>query len=212
MLALGLAAVGAETMAGLLEPWPLKVVLDSVLRTKKGPDWLAGSINQLFGAGPMVILGFAAVAVILIASVGALGTYVEKRTITQVGQRVTHELRRIFYWHVQRLSMSYHDHKQTGELISTITTDVDAIQDAFTSGVLDFLYYSLTLLGMIAIMFYLDWRFTVISLSVLPALAAVVYTFTRKIKKAARDVRKKEAEMVSTLQDVLSSIRIVKAF
>lgn len=211
-LTIGLAAVGAETIAGLLEPWPLKVVFDSVLRTKKGPDWLSRVMVSLLGPDQLAILKFAAVAVIVIAAIGAVGTYVEKRTITEVGQRVMHELRRMFYWHIQRLSMAYHDHKRTGELISTVTTDIDSIQSAITSGVLDFLYYSLTLLGMVAVMFYLDWRFTLIALSVLPALFIVVYTFTRRIKKASRDVRKKEAEMVSTLQEVLSSIRIVKAF
>ncbi len=211
-LVIGLAAVAAETAAGLLEPWPLKVVFDSVLRARKAPDWLSRVIVSLLGDDKLAILRFAAIAVILIAAMGAVGTYIEKRTITEVGQRVMHALRRTFYWHIQRLSMSYHDNKRTGDVISTVTTDIDSIQSAITSGVLDFLYYSLTLLGMVAVMFYLDWRFTLIALSVLPALFFVVYTFTRRIKKASREVRKKEAEIVSTLQEVLSSIRVVKAF
>src|SRR5689334_18629698 len=90
-LTIGLAAVGAETIAGLLEPWPLKVVFDSVLRTKKGPDWLSRVMVSLLGPDKLAILKFAAVAVIVIAAIGAIGTYVEKRTITEVGQRVMHE-------------------------------------------------------------------------------------------------------------------------
>ena len=211
-LFLGLLAVAAETMAGLLEPWPLKVVLDSVLHTKKSPDWLSRFIGATFGLDNLAILRFTALAVILIAAMGAIGTYVEKQTITAVGQRVMHELRRTFYWHIQRLSMAYHDNKRTGDIISTVTNDIDSIQSAVSSGVLDALYYSLTLIGMIAIMFYLNWRFTLVALSVIPALFLVVYTFTKRIKKASRALRKKEAEMVSTLQEVLSSIRIVKAF
>lgn len=208
----GLLAVGAETIADLLEPWPLKVVLDSVLHTKKSLDWLSRFISSNFGLDSLAILKFTALAVIAIAVIGAVGTYIEKQTITAVGQRVMHELRRTFYWHVQRLSMSYHDNKRTGDVISTMTNDIDSIQSAVSSGVLDALYYSLVLFGMISIMFYLDWRFTLIALSVLPLLFLVVYTFTRKIKKASRALRKKEAEIVSTLQEVLSSIRIVKAF
>ena len=211
-LFLGLLAVAAETMAGLLEPWPLKVVLDSVLHTKKSPDWLSRFIGATFGLDNLAILRFTALAVILIAAIGAIGTYVEKQTITAVGQRVMHELRRTFYWHIQRLSMAYHDNKRTGDIISTVTNDIDSIQSAVSSGVLDALYYSLTLIGMIAIMFYLNWRFTLVALSVIPALFLLVYTFTKRIKKASRALRKKEAEMVSTLQEVLSSIRIVKAF
>jgi ATP-binding cassette, subfamily B, bacterial len=211
-LCIGLTAVGVETLADLLEPWPLKVVFDNVLRTKKVPGWLSGVIASTIGQDKLAILKFAALAVIVIALLGAVGSYIEKYTITNVGQRVMHELRRVLYWHIQRLSMNYHDHRRTGDVISTVTTDIDAIQTAITSGVLDTLYYALTLVGMIGVMFYLDWRFTLIALSVVPALFVVVYTFTRRIKKASRAVRKKEGEIVSTLEEVLSSIRIVKAF
>ena len=61
-------------------------------------------------------------------------------------------------------------------------------------------------------MFYINWRFTLIALSVAPVLFAVVFTYTRRIKKASREVRKKEGEIVSVIQEVLSSIRVVKAF
>ena len=61
-------------------------------------------------------------------------------------------------------------------------------------------------------MFYINWRFTLIALSVAPVLFVVVYTYTRRIKKASREVRKKEGEIVSVIQEVLSSIRVVKAF
>ena len=61
-------------------------------------------------------------------------------------------------------------------------------------------------------MFYINWRFTLIALSVAPVLFAVVYTYTRRIKKASREVRKKEGEIVSVIQEVLTSIRVVKAF
>jgi subfamily B ATP-binding cassette protein MsbA len=65
---------------------------------------------------------------------------------------------------------------------------------------------------MIGVMFYINWKFTLIALSVAPALAVVVYTYTRRIKKAAREVRKKEGEILSVIQEVFSSIRVVKAF
>ena len=61
-------------------------------------------------------------------------------------------------------------------------------------------------------MFYINWRFTLIALSVAPVLFAIVYSYTRRIKKAAREVRKKEGEMVSIVQEVLSSIHVVRAF
>jgi subfamily B ATP-binding cassette protein MsbA len=71
---------------------------------------------------------------------------------------------------------------------------------------------SLTLVGMLGVMLYLNWRFTLIALSVAPFLFLVVLSYTRRIKKASREVRKKEGEIVSVMQEVLSSIRVVKAF
>ena len=211
-LALGLAAVGAETVASLLEPWPIKVVLDTVLRAKPLPPWLANSITATFGTNSLAILEFAVGMVLLIAIVGAVGSFIEKQCITALGQRVTHELRCRIYAHAQRLSMSYHDKKRTGDIISTATADVDAIQSAVTSGILDTLYYALLLVGMGSLMLYLDWRFTLIALSILPGLMIVVFSLTRRIKRASRDVRGREADLMSTMQEVLSSIRLVKAF
>ena len=148
----------------------------------------------------------------MIAVVGAIFSYAEKYLTTSVGQWVMHDLRRTLYSHVQRLSLSYHDHKQTGDLISRVTSDIDAVQSFLASGLLSAMVDVLTLLGMIAVMFYLNWRFTLIALSVSPALFLIVYSYTRRIKKAAREVRKKEGEIVSVIQEVLTSIRVVKAF
>ncbi len=148
ILLLGLVAVGAETGAALLEPWPIKIVLDTVLRAKPLPQWLERAIASMLGTNALGVLEFAVAMVLLIAIVGGVGSYAEKQSVTTLGQRVTHELRSRIYTHAQRLSMSFHDKKRTGDIISTATADVDAIQSAITSGVLDTLYYALVLIGM----------------------------------------------------------------
>jgi subfamily B ATP-binding cassette protein MsbA len=123
-----------------------------------------------------------------------------------------HDLRRTLYSHIQRLSLGFHDQKQTGDLVSRLTSDIDAIQGFIASGLLGVLINGLTLVGMVVIMSCLNWRFTLIALSVAPLLFAVVFSYTRRIKKATREVRRKEGEMVSVIQEVLSSMRVVKAF
>jgi len=205
-------AVIGESAADLLEPWPLKVVFDYVLGSKKMPGWLAGIVNSVAGRDKLAILYFAAFSVIAIAAVGAISSYGEKYLTTSVGQWVMHDLRRTLYHHIQRLSLSYHDQKKTGDVISRVTSDIDAIQDFVSQALLGIVVNALTLVGMLAVMFYLDWRFTLIALSVAPFLFAVVYVYTRRIKKASRAVRQKEGEVVSIVQEVLSSIRVVKAF
>ena len=212
LLFIGLAAVIGEGVADLLQPWPLKVVLDNVLQSRPIHGWLSPFILSVVGQDKLAILKFAAAAVLAIAIMDAICTYTDKYVTTSVGQWVMHDLRRTLYHHIQRLSLAYHDRKQTGDLISRVTNDIDAIQSFITSGLLGALVNSLTLFGMVGVMLYLNWRFTLVALSIAPVLFAVVYSYTRRIKKASRDVRKKEGEMVSVMQEVVSSIRVVKAF
>ena len=212
LLALGLLAAVGEGIANLLDPWPLKIVLDNVLRSRPLHGWLNRLILSTVGSDSLAILKFAVVAVLLIAVADALCSYAEKYLTTSVGQWVMHDLRRTLYSHIQRLSLAYHDQKQTGDLISRVTSDIDAIQSFIASGLLGVLVDCLTLLGMVGVMLYINWRFTLIALSVAPALFVIVYSYTRRIKKAAREVRKKEGEMASIVQEVLSSIHVVRAF
>jgi len=211
-LALGLIAVVGEGIAGLLEPWPLKIVLDNVVKQKALSGWLNHLVLSVAGNDRLAVLKFAAVLALGIAVAGSLCAYAEKYLTTSVGQWVMHDLRRSVYFHIQRLSLAFHDRRQTGDLISRVTSDIDAIQSFIASGLLSSLVNGLTLIGMVSVMFYINWRFTLIALSVAPVLFAVVYSYTRRIKKASREVRQKEGEIVSVIQEVLTSIRVVKAF
>lgn len=211
-LALGLLAIAGESIAGLAQPWPLKIVLDNVIAKKQSHGWLFAFIKRTVGTEPHQILLFACMAVVVIAMVDAFCSYWEKYTTTSVGQWVTHDLRRILYAQVQRLSLSYHDTSKTGDLISRVTTDIDSIQSFIVSGLLSILVDVATIIGMIGVLFYLSWQLTLIALAVVPVLFAIVYSYTRRVKKASREVRKQEGKMISVVQEVLGSIRVVKAF
>jgi ATP-binding cassette subfamily B protein len=210
-LTLALLAVAGEAATELLEPWPLKIVLDYLLQSKQPPGWISAMVGWI-GQSKLAVLNFAVLAVAAIAIAGALSSLMEKYLTTSVGQWVMHDLRRTLYHHIHRLSLAEHDAKRTGDLISRVTSDIEAIQDFVTTALLGILANVLTLLGIIGVMLYLNWRFTLISLSIAPVLFLVVYIFTRRIKKASRDLRKKESELVSIVEEVFSSIRVVKAF
>ena len=219
-LSFGLLAVVGEGIADLLEPFPLKIVFDNVLQSHRDHShdtaglgfWVNHQIAVFTGGDRLAALKFAALAALVIALAGALCTFTEKYLTTSVSQWVMYDLRRSLYAHIQRLSLSYHDHKQTGDLISRVTSDIDAVQSFIASSLLGGLVDALTLVGMVGVMFWLNWRFTLVALSVAPVLFTLVYSYTRRIKKAAREVRKKEGEIVSVIQEVLTSIRVVKAF
>jgi subfamily B ATP-binding cassette protein MsbA len=211
-LSVALIAVIVEGLASLFEPWPIKIVLDNVLGARQLPPWLADFVKVTLGESKLAIVQFAALATVIVAAVGAVASYTENYQTTKVGQWVMHDLRQTLYHHIQRLSLSYYDRNKTGDLISRVTIDVAAVQDLVSTVLLGMLVNILTLAGMIAVMFYLNWNFTLIALSVTPILALEVYRQTHRIKQATRAVRKKESEVVSVVQEALSSIRVVKAF
>ena len=211
-LTLGFIAVAGESAANLLQPWPLKIVLDDVLRPHPSHASAMKIIHQLAGTDKMAVLKFACAAVLAIAVLDAICTYGEKYLTTSVAQWVSYDLRLTIYSHIQRLSLAFHDHERTGDLISRVTDDIENIQSFIMNGLLGVLINVMTIIGMIAVMFWLNWKFTLIALSVVPVLFAMVYSYTRRIKKASREVRKKEGEITSVVQEVFSSIRVVKAF
>jgi subfamily B ATP-binding cassette protein MsbA len=209
---LGLFAIAGESIADVLQPWPLKVVLDNVITHKGAHGWLTTVLDRTVGPNPMRILAVACAAVLVIALLDAVCSYGEKWVTTTVGQWVTHDLRRALYSQVQRLSLAYHDQSKTGDLISRVTDDIDAIQTFIVSGMLSIIVDVATIFGMIGVLFYLSWRLTLIAMTVVPVLFTIVYTYTRRVKKYSRAVRKQEGKMISVVQEVLGSIRVVKAF
>ncbi|MDD5541694.1 MAG: ABC transporter ATP-binding protein [Acidobacteriia bacterium] len=211
-LTLALVAVLGEALTDILEPWPIKIVVDNIQRSNKLPGRMGEMITGLFGQSHYAVLNFAVAAVAVIAVIGAVSAYFEKYLTTSVSQWVGHDLRRTLYHHIHRLSLAEHDESRTGDLITRVTSDIEAVQDFISQALLGILVNVITLVGMIGVMFYLNWGFTLIALSVAPMLFLVVYYYTRRIKKASRAVRKKESELLSLVEEVLTSIRVVKAF
>ncbi|HEU4787014.1 MAG TPA: ABC transporter ATP-binding protein [Gemmatimonadaceae bacterium] len=209
-LGVAFAAMLVESAADLLEPWPLKIVLDYVIGSKPMPSWLAAW--PALTRDRLVLLNAGAIGVVAIAILGAASSYAEKYLSTSVGQRVTRDLRHILYHHMQRLSLSFYEHHRTGDMVVRLTSDIESVQDFMSSVLLGMVLDVLTLIGMVIVMMYLDWRFTLVALSVAPLLFVVVYRLTRRIKAAARAVKEKESELASVVQESISAVREVKAF
>jgi subfamily B ATP-binding cassette protein MsbA len=210
-MTMAMVGVAGIAVTALLEPWPLKIVIDNLLQDRPLHGWV-GAAAGWFGVGRLAVLNFAVLAVAVIAAGAAASAYLQSYLTTNVGQWVMHDLRRLLYHHIHRLSLAEHDATRTGDLISRVTSDIQTIQDFVASALLDILTSVLVLGGIVGVMLYLNWRFTLISLSIAPLLFAVVFLFTRRIKRASRNVRQKEGELLSLVQEVFSSIRVVKAF
>jgi len=203
----------AQTAMSVAEPWPLKIVLDNVIGSHKLPHWIEHLLSPILGHGSKMQIAFAAAAsAIVIAAMGALASYVAHYYTTSVGQWVANDLRMRTYHHLQQLSLSYYDSHQTGALLSTITADVQTIQAFASSSTLDIAIDSFTIVGMLFIMFWLNWDFTLIAIAVTPFMLFFVARFKKAVKKATHEVRRQQSNVVAVVEQGLQSMRVVKAF
>src|SRR5205085_12210514 len=108
--------------------------------------------------------------------------------------------------------LAYYDTHQTGTLLSTIIDDIGTIQGFASSATLGILVDVLTIAGMLGLMFWLNWDFALIAVGVAPFLLLFVMRFRKAVKKAARDVRRRESDLLNVVQQGLESIRVVNAF
>ena len=208
-----LLAMMVETAMSLAAPWPLKVIIDNVVGTHKLPHWLDQMVRPMLeGGGKLQVAGLAALAVVIIALLGALASYVDNYYTESVGQWVANDLRLRTYHHLQRLSLGYYDTHQTGTLLSTITTDIQTIQGFASSSTLNIFVDMLTIVSMLGLMFWLNWDFTMIAVGVTPFLLLFVSRFKKAVKKATHEVRKEQSQIVAVVQQGLESMQVVKAF
>ena len=208
-----LAAMILETAMSVAGPWPLKIILDNVVGTHKLPQWLDHLLHPLLGSGTKMQIAFAAAAAaVIIAVLGAAASYIANYYTTSVGQWVANDLRMRTYHHLQQLSLSYYDKHQTGALLSTITADVQTIQAFASSSTLDIAVDMLTIVGMLVIMFWLNWDFTLIAVAVTPFLLLFVSRFKKAVKKATHEVRRQQSNVVAVVEQGLQSMRVIKAF
>jgi subfamily B ATP-binding cassette protein MsbA len=211
-LVLILAAMLVETIAGLAGPWPLKIVIDEVVGYNTVPAWAARLLGPSRAADGRAIAAMAAASLVVIAVLGGLASYIDNYYTESVGQWVANDLRMRVYDHLECLSFSYYDTHQTGVLLSTMTDDVSTVQDFVSSSTLSILIDVMTIVGMLGLMFWLNWDFTLLVVAITPFLLLFVARFRRAVKKATREVRRRESDIVAVLQAGLESMRTVQAF
>jgi subfamily B ATP-binding cassette protein MsbA len=205
----GLAMI-LDAALTVFRPWPLKVVIDRVLsqRPSRVPflhAWLdTAPLSRLH-----ILYGACATTLIIAVSTGIL-TYYYIRTLGDIGQRFVFALRQNLFAHLQRLSLRFHDRQRTGDLITRLTSDIDAIQDMIASGIIVFGSNAFLLAGMLILMFWLNWQFALAALSVAPLLFWTVFRYSNRIKIAAGKARASSGILASLAQETLASIRIVQ--
>ncbi len=206
MMAAVIATMLASTLVEMAGPWPLKLVVDNVL----GEQPLYGHILDGFLQG--LLLALAALSYVLLAALRGSFSFLRGRWLAEISQKASLAMRGDLYSQVQRLSLRFHDRARVGDTVTRLTNDVDKLQDAFVTGLSLFSVDMLTVFGIAVIMFLVDWQFALVAMIVLPPLFLIFSSFRRRLREASRAVRSGEGAMASMAQEVLSSIRVVKAF
>ena len=176
-------------------PWGFKIIIDQGI-----PDqdlWL---------------MTWVLVAILLLHAFRMVLYYVGRYLVVYVGQRVIFELRQRLFGHVQRLSMRFYDERGTGEIVSRVMSDVSTLEGLLEMGLVRLVTSLLTLTVVLAALFLMNWRMTLVALAVLPFLGLIVAFFRNRYKQASLSVRENVARMHEKLMEVIPGAKVVKAF
>ncbi|MFW6084440.1 MAG: ABC transporter ATP-binding protein [Gemmatimonadota bacterium] len=190
-IAMLIAASGLE----LVGPWLTKLAIDRAF-----PDQ---------DAGFLALLGTAYLVTLLLAA--ALG-YAQTLLTTWIGQRVMVDLRDELFGHIQRLDLKFFDKNPVGRLITRVTSDIEVLNEMFTSGVVTIFGDVFTIGAIVTAMLLLDWRLALVTFAVLPVVFLAAMVFRIKVREAYRDIRVRLAKINAYLQERITGMSVVQLF
>jgi ABC-type multidrug transport system fused ATPase/permease subunit len=211
-LAAILASMLVQTAMSLAAPWPLKVILDNVVGSHRPPEWINWLLPMLGSDSKTHIAAAAGIVTVFIAAVAGVAFYVSNYATESLGQKVANDLRVRIFHRLQLFSLGFYDQTRVGTILSTIMTDVQTIQSFASVSTLNIVTDTFTIVGMVFVMFWLRWDFALIAVAVTPFLAFFVWRVNSLIKSATREVRKRQSDLMATLQQGLEGIEVVQAF
>ncbi|AZN41926.1 ABC transporter ATP-binding protein [Paenibacillus albus] len=183
------------TLLDLIAPWMLKQVFDEGI----------GESNA------KIVLVFT-LGLIVLQIVKSTGMFWQGYAQELVGQNVVYSLRRQMYNHLQRLSFTYYDKAQTGQLMSRMTGDIESVKNFIGFGAMAMFMGIATFVGTIVFMMFIQWKVTLLSMATIPLLLFALYRFNKKVGPAWGQIREQMGKLTTTLQENISGIRVVKAF
>ena len=181
--------------ANLYVAWIIKDMIDKVLADKD-----------------MALLNLICVGIVVVFLLRGIFYFGQSYLVSYIGQRVIIDVREVMFRKFQRMPMAYFDIHQTGETMSYITNDVAAVQAALVENLIELFTESSILVGSIVMMFYLDWKLSLLTLIVVPLVGICMRIFGKKIKANGTVIQERMADITSLLQESISSIRVVKSF
>ncbi len=201
LVAGGFVAMFLEVAFRLLQPWPLKFVIDAVAAPGAAQD-----------PGLMRVLVWCAVGVVAVIGLRALAAYLMTVCFALAGTRAMTTVRATVYSHVLRLSMRFHNTARGGDLITRLITDVGRLRDVAITAAMPLLGNVVTLVAMLTVMFVLDWRLALVIVAALPVFGLSSSRSSRKITAASRVQRRREGDLAGAASESLGAIKVVQAY
>lgn len=208
MLAGGVGALFAATATRLMEPWPLKFIIDRVVTSPAGGG---SGIALADGLDTMTLLTLASAAVVVIIALKAAATYLSTIAFAMVGSRVLTEVRNDLFRHVQRLSLGFHTKAKAGDLTIRLIGDVGMLKETTVTAILPLAANILVLAGMVGVMMWLNWQLALLAFLPLPLLWFSTVRASRRIQDVSRNQRKREGEMAATAAESITAMRVVQS-
>jgi ABC-type multidrug transport system fused ATPase/permease subunit len=199
----------AATAVTLARPWPLQVVVDSVLGSHPAPGWITGPLGHL-APGQLLVVAVVLMAVVIVLNQAL--TLAQDYASQLLGQRMVLRLRCDLYAKLQRLSLAFHDRASVGDLIHRVTGDAPALQNIVTYGFVPLAIQLVTAAALTGTVFLLDARLGIVALSIVPVLMVWTVWFSERVRRRARGLELAESSIYSTASEALGGIRAVKSF
>jgi ABC-type multidrug transport system fused ATPase/permease subunit len=197
---------------GLLEPWPMKLLIDNAIGRHPAPSWLSKTLPFVAANGPVAVLVFSVIAMLLLRIGGILldvgGDFVKQR----VNTGMILDFKTDLFNHLTRLSFSYHDRTTVGDSIYRVNNDTSFISVMIWSNFRALLKSLLTLITVLWILFKLDWQLALLAVAAAPIQYFVIGFYNTLFKDKWQRVNQLETDAQNVMQESLTSLRVVKAF
>ncbi len=194
-LALAIVCNIMAASANLYIPWILRDVIDKVLTARD-----------------MTMLNTIAAGIVVVFVLRGIFFYGQTYLMSFIGQKVIIDIRETLYRHLQRLSLSYYEKRQTGSIMSYITNDVTALQGALVESLIEMVTEGMTLIGSMGAMFYIHWKLSLLTFITLPLVIQAISIFGKKLRSASHVMQERAADITSVLQESISAVRVIKSF
>ncbi|BCS34821.1 protein-tyrosine-phosphatase [Luteitalea sp. TBR-22] len=206
LLATSALSLAADVALRLVEPWPLKFVVDHVL----DPRRLRPS-DPMAWLDPRLVVPAAALAVVAIAVARGAAAYGSAVGLSIAGTRVITDVRAALFAHLQRLSLTFHATAGSGDLIVRVIADVNLLKDVMVSALFPLAGNLVLLVAMLLVMSAMQWQLGLVAAAVVPALALSTVRLGRRIREGARAQRKREGSLARRTAESIGGIRTVRA-